>query len=293
MEREQRKQTLRFTYSGLANSFFSTGNDTVESVVGNALDELNLDDSLNLSVQDLDTDSPTVVTNSITAGLASSAGLLGSSAPVNIPSSTRTGGLSGFSPTNNSPLQPFLSAAAAAHQFSQSDHIDFLNSHQQIQQQLSSSATSKMSTNYPSFFDFQTQSNTISPNSRNHNNFSMSPSLNNNLELARLRDELQTCRLQLNNSEERLQQIRQARDAWQRETEEANRKTQQIENKLSETLTQYNALKVEYENLQGGPHIRSITKVRIFIFIIGAFHLPTLVGAQKRTSGKRFILCVC
>ncbi|KAJ8937256.1 hypothetical protein NQ318_020643 [Aromia moschata] len=62
--------------------------------------------------------------------------------------------------------------------YSQSDQLDFLN-HSQMQ--LSSSA-SKISS-YPSFFDFQSQS--ISPSSRNHNTFSMSPSINNNLEVAR------------------------------------------------------------------------------------------------------------
>lgn len=36
---------------------------------------------------------------------------------------------------------------------------------------------------------------------------------------------------------------------------------QLTESKLNETLTQYNTLKQEYENLQGGPHIRGITKV--------------------------------
>lgn len=231
-EREQRKQNLYFNYGNLTNSFF-TGNDTVESVVGSALDELTLEDSLNLS------------------GLASSAGLLGSSAPVNIPTSTRSTGFAGFSPTtNNSPLQPFLST-----RFSQSDQMtDFLN-HQQIQ--LSSSA-SKIN-NYSNFFDLQSQS--ISPNSRNHNNFSMSPSMNNNMEILRLRDELNTCKMQLSNWEERLNQARTACEAWQRETEDANRKTQQIESKLTDTMAQYNSLKQEYDSLKEGPHIRRVSKV--------------------------------
>ncbi|CAH0564404.1 unnamed protein product [Brassicogethes aeneus] len=239
IEREQRKQNLYYAYSNLGASYFSTGNDTMESVV----DELILED-LNLSTLDRDSDSPNV-SNSISVGLASSAGLLGSSAPVNIPNARAA--LGGFSPTGNSPLQPFLSAA----RFSQSD-IDFLHN---SQMPLSSSA----SKNYQSFFDFQAQS--ISPNSRNHNNFSMSPSVNSNLEVARLREELSSCRLQLNNWEERLGQARSACDAWQRESEDLTRKTQQTESKLNETLTQYNSLKAEYENLQGGPHIRSITKV--------------------------------
>ncbi|CAH1116099.1 unnamed protein product [Phaedon cochleariae] len=251
LEREQRKQTLCYTYNQLGGSFFSTGNDTVESLVGNALDDLNLEESLNFSGaldRDLDADSPTV-SNSISVGLASSAGLLGTSAPVNIPSSTRPG-LGGFSPTSNSPMQPFLSAAA---RFSQSD-IDFLN---QSQMHISSSG-SKMNS-YTGFFDFQSQN--ISPGSRNHNNFSMSPSLSNNLEVVRLREELATYRIQLNNFEDRYQQTRTACDAWQREAEDATRKSQQADSKLNEALTRYDTLQRDFDDLKGGPHIRSITKV--------------------------------
>lgn len=69
------------------------------------------------------------------------------------------------------------------------------------------------------------------------------------------------CRLQLSSYEERLQQTRAACDVWQREAEDANRKTQQTDSKYNETLTQFNALKQEFDALQGGPHIRSITKV--------------------------------
>ncbi|XP_049817864.1 putative E3 ubiquitin-protein ligase UNKL isoform X3 [Aethina tumida] len=247
IEREQRKQSLYYTYSNLGASYF-TGNDTVESVVGNALDDLILEDSLGLSsALDRDSESPGV-SNSISVGLASSAGLLGSSAPVNIPNA-RSGLVSGFSPTSNSPLQPFLNAT----RFPQSD-IDFLN-HSQIQ--LSSSA-SKIN-NYPNFFDFQAQS--ISPSSRNHNNFSMSPSVNSGMEAQRLREELNSTRLQINSYEDRLVQVRNACDAWQREAEEANRKMQQTESKLNETLTQLNNVKQELENLQGGPYIRSLHKL--------------------------------
>lgn len=123
--------------------------------------------------------------------------------------------------------------------------------------QLSSSA-SKINS-YQNFFDFAAQN--ISPNSRNHNSFSISPSVGNNLEVMRLREELSSSRLQISNWEERLIQARTACEAWQRETEEANRKVQLAEGKLNETLTQYNQLKTEYENLQGGPHIRGLCKV--------------------------------
>lgn len=220
---------------------------------GNAIDDLHLDDPLNLSSldRDLDIDSPSV-SNSISVGLASS-GLLGSSAPVNIPGSARSG-LGAFSPTTNSPLHlhsNFLSAT----RFSHSDHIDpFLNhSHMQL-----SSSTSKIGNSFSGLFDF---SQNISPSSRNHNNFSISPSLSNNLEVARLREELDSSRQQQMAWEERIRQARTACEAWQRETEETNRKLQMSESKLNETLTQYNALQTKVEKIQGGPYLHSITSV--------------------------------
>lgn len=219
-----------------------------------------MDDQLNLSglERELETDSPTV-SNSISVGLASS-GLLGSSAPVNIPGSTRSG-LGAFSPTTNSPLQQLQGSFLSATRFSQSDHMDFLN-HSQMQ--LSSSA-SKINS-YQNFFDFPPQS--ISPNNRNHNSFSMSPSVNSNMEMALLREDLSSAKMQLSNWEDRLQQARHSCDIWKHASEEANLKVQLAETKLNDTVTQLNEtvsqlnnVKQEYEKLQGGPHIRSITNV--------------------------------
>lgn len=91
----------------------------------------------------------------------------------------------------------------------------------------------------------------------------MSPGVvaNSNVEVAMLRDELNGAKLQLQSWEDRLQQARTACDLWKRESEEANRKAQLSETKLSETIAQLNNLKQDYENLQGGPHIRSLMKV--------------------------------
>lgn len=207
---------------------------------------MHLEDTLNISSleRDLETDSPTVP-NALSVGFTSS-GLLGSSAPVNIPGSNRNT-LAGYSPSNNS---PFLSA-----RFSQPDHLDSLLNHSHIP--LSSSA-SKMNS-FSNFFDFSTQN--ISPNSRNHNSFSISPSIGSNIEVVRLREELNNARLQISNWEDRLTQARTACEAWQRESDDLNRKIQITESKLSDTLQQYNGLKMEYEKLQGGPHLHSITKV--------------------------------
>lgn len=95
--------------------------------IGNALDELNLEDSLSLMQMDKELkDQDMNVSNSISAGLASS-GLLGTSAPVNIPGST----MANFSPTN-SPLQQLQSGFLSS-RFSHADHMDnFLNSHAKI-----------------------------------------------------------------------------------------------------------------------------------------------------------------
>lgn len=85
---------------------------------GNALDELRLDDALGLVDSIRESNSP--INNSISAGLASS-GLLGSSAPVNIPGMNDRSVLTNFSPSTSSPLQHlqssgFLSGSRFSHQ---------------------------------------------------------------------------------------------------------------------------------------------------------------------------------
>lgn len=205
--------------------------------------------------RELETGSPTV-SNSISVGLASS-GLLGSSAPVNIPGSARSG-LGSFSPSTNSPLQHLQSNFLSAARFSQPDHsIDPFMNHSQMQ--LSSSA-SKINS-FSSLFDFTTQN--ISPSSRNHNNFSLSPSLGNNLEISRLREELASSRAQIASWEERISQARTACEAWQREMEEANRKAQLAESQRDDALTQKKQLQMELERerMQGSAYVHSIRRV--------------------------------
>lgn len=190
---------------------------------------------------DRDNDSPSV-SNSISVGLASA--VLGSSAPVNIPGANRSG-LGAFSP-NSSPLQ-HLQSSFFPSRFAQQDPNDFFN-HSGMQ--LSSSA-SKM--NYCNFLDFGPRS--ISPNSRNHNNLNMSPSVNShnmsNFEVTRLREELSNTRLQLSQWEERLGQARTACEAWQREAEESSRK-------LKDALTDFSNLKQQYDSLQADPLIHTL-----------------------------------
>ncbi|KAG7157745.1 RING finger protein unkempt-like [Homarus americanus] len=109
--------SLSSTVSPLAPPFYPTS-DTVESVVGSALEELNLDEPLNIAAsldRELEVENNSF-SNSISTGLASS-GLLGSSAPVNIPGSSfqeRSGGLI----SNPSPSS--TSSPAFPHSFLQS-----------------------------------------------------------------------------------------------------------------------------------------------------------------------------
>ncbi|XP_032672983.1 RING finger protein unkempt isoform X9 [Odontomachus brunneus] len=125
--------SLATTVSPLSNSFYS--NDTVESVVGNALDELHLDDPLNL-VESIHRDTNSPIGNSISAGLASS-GLLGSSAPVNIPGMAERSVLTNFSPSTSSPLQQLQTASFLTG--SRFSHQDSIESVQRLREELTSS----------------------------------------------------------------------------------------------------------------------------------------------------------
>lgn len=90
---------------------------------GNALDELHLDDPLNL-VDSIHRDTNSPISNSISASLASS-GLLGSSAPVNIPGMAERSVLTNFSPSTSSPLQQLQTAGfLTGSRFSHQDSIE-------------------------------------------------------------------------------------------------------------------------------------------------------------------------
>ncbi|KAL6441843.1 hypothetical protein ACFW04_002335 [Cataglyphis niger] len=100
----------------------------------NALDELHLDDPLNL-VDSIHRDTNSPIGNSISAGLASS-GLLGSSAPVNIPGMTERSVLTNYSPSTSSPLQQLQTGFLTGSRFS---HQDSMESVQRLRDELTSS----------------------------------------------------------------------------------------------------------------------------------------------------------
>ncbi|XP_046991614.1 putative E3 ubiquitin-protein ligase UNKL [Schistocerca americana] len=281
MEKANRKQNIYLNYSisnsiplpsvsPLATPFYPAA-DTVESVVGNALEDLTLDEPFSLTAsldKDLEAESPL----SISAGLASS-GVLGSSAPVNIPGSTLNSrsSLGNFSPSTSSPLQQlqssFLSAARFSHQDSLDSGSSFLNPPTMT---LSSSASKINSFGSSSLFDFTTHQNT-SPSSRGNLSSSligsfplsssMGNSISNDVHMQRLCEELASSRSKLASWDERIAQARTACEAWQRESEESNRKASIAEQQRDEALSQAKALQKEVDLLQGSPYLHGLRRV--------------------------------
>nr|CAD7396093.1 unnamed protein product [Timema poppensis] len=289
-EKARMKQNIYLSYSlsnsapvpssvsPLANSFYPAA-DTVESVVGNALEDLNLDEPLNLAAsldKDIENDSPSV-SNSISAGLVSS-GLLGSSAPVNIPGSSLNdrSTLGNFSPSTSSPLQQLQSGFLPTSRFSHQDSLDsnaaFINA---SRMHLSSSASKIGSFNSGGLFDFTTHQKMSPSNHTQHassslvNSFSMSPSIETNLsslgtnlsnDVQRLCEELASSRSKLASWDERITQARTACEAWQREAEETSKKANIAEQQRDEALSQAKALQKEVDLLQGSPYLHGLRR---------------------------------
>ncbi|XP_026281362.1 RING finger protein unkempt isoform X2 [Frankliniella occidentalis] len=290
--------SLGLAMSPMTNSYYSA-NDTIESVVGNALDDLNLDDALNLAAsmdRDFETESPTI-SNSISAGLASS-GILSGSAPVNIPGSTlndRANCLGNFSPSTSSPLhhlgQGFLSASRFSHQDSLDSNPAFLNHHQQHPLQMSSNQSKMGSNHFPigsgsgnvgNMGGLGYEFNNLSPGGRPHanhimNNFPISPSIANN-SFNKLREEMTTSRSKMTNWDDGIVQARKACEAWQREAEEANTKANIAERQRDEALSQVKILQGELELRQGGPFVHALRRVSE----LRTLSLPTLKNLQAQ-----------
>nr|CAD7256837.1 unnamed protein product [Timema shepardi] len=313
-EKARMKQNIYLSYSlsnsapvpssvsPLANSFYPAA-DTVESVVGNALEDLNLDEPLNLAAsldKDIENDSPSV-SNSISAGLVSSglssnskysqapreqhcnadlflSGLLGSSAPVNIPGSSLNdrSTLGNFSPSTSSPLQQLQSGFLPTSRFSHQDSLDsnaaFINA---SRMHLSSSASKIGSFNSGGLFDLTTHQKMSPSNHTQHassslvNSFSMSPSIETNLsslgtnlsnDVQRLCEELASSRSKLASWDERITQARTACEAWQREAEETSKKANIAEQQRDEALSQAKALQKEVDLLQGSPYLHGLRR---------------------------------
>ncbi|KFQ99988.1 RING finger protein unkempt, partial [Nipponia nippon] len=231
---------------------FYSGSNTVESVIGSALD-LHFND---VNVASIDRELEDQEGSDL--GLASQR-LLGSSAPVNIPGSlVRSSSLHSSSSLSTSPLsslsqslsQSFVSSTTAPH-------------HQQPQplktehSMLGTSASSHNSLGLNgvtgSIWDFVTGS--FSPSPSPVLSSGTTPSISSNTsgnELTRVRQELDDAKRKLKQWEESWQQVKQACDAWQKEAQEAKeraniadadkqlalQKKEEVENKLKKLKVQ-------------------------------------------------------
>ncbi|EMP32205.1 RING finger protein unkempt like protein, partial [Chelonia mydas] len=229
---------------------FYPGSNTVESVIGSALD-LHFSD---INVASLDKELEDQENSDL--GLTSQR-LLGSSAPVNIPGSVaRSSSLHSSSSLSTSPLsslsqslsQSFISSTMAPHQ----QQTQPLKSEHSM---LGTSASSHNSLGVTgSIWDFITGS--FSPSPSPILNSGTVPSTNSNTsgsELAHVRQELDDANRKIKEWDDSWQQVKQACDAWQKEAQEAKerakvaeadkklalRKKEDLENKLKKLQEQF------------------------------------------------------
>ncbi|XP_030315929.1 putative E3 ubiquitin-protein ligase UNKL isoform X2 [Calypte anna] len=232
-----------------ALSFYS-GSNTVESVIGSALD-LHFNDvnitSIDREIEDQDGSD---------LGLPSQR-LLGSSAPVSIPGSlVRSSSLHSLSSLSTSPLsslsqslsQSFVSPTTAPHpQQPQPLKIE----HSMLGTSASSHNSLGLSGVTGSIWDFGSFSSSPSPVLSS----GLTPSISSNTsgnELTQIRQELDDAKRKLKHWEESWQQVKQACDAWQKEAQEAKeradiadadkqlalQKKEEVENKLKKLKVQ-------------------------------------------------------
>uniref|UniRef100_A0A8C0G0X7 Unk like zinc finger n=1 Tax=Chelonoidis abingdonii TaxID=106734 RepID=A0A8C0G0X7_CHEAB len=232
---------------------FYPGSNTVESVIGSALD-LHFSD---INVASLDKELEDQENSDL--GLTSQR-LLGSSAPVNIPGSVaRSSSLHSSSSLSTSPLsslsqslsQSFISSTMAPHQ-QQTQPLK--SEHSMLGTSASSHNSLGLNGVTGSIWDFVTGS--FSPSPSPILNSSTIPSTNSNTngsELAHVRQELDDANQKIKRWEDSWQQVKQACDAWQKEAQEAKerakvadadkklalRKKEDLENKFKKLQEQF------------------------------------------------------
>ncbi|XP_075370797.1 putative E3 ubiquitin-protein ligase UNKL isoform X6 [Mycteria americana] len=206
--------------SAKALSFYS-GSNTVESVIGSALD-LHFND---VNVASIDRELEDQEGSDL--GLASQR-LLGSSAPVNIPGSlVRSSSLHSSSSLSTSPLsslsqslsQSFVSSTTAPHH---QQPQPLKTEHSMLGTPASSHNSLGLNGVTGSIWDFVTGS--FSPSPSPVLSSGTTPSISSNAsgnELTRVRQELDDAKRKLKQWEESWQQVKQACDAWQKEAQEA------------------------------------------------------------------------
>ncbi|XP_035827771.1 RING finger protein unkempt homolog isoform X2 [Aplysia californica] len=247
--------------SPLAPAFYPPG-DCVESVIGKALDDVNLEDldigSLERELdKDMDTNS---VSSSLSAGLSTSGCFSNnSSIPIGIPPSaiTQRGSISSLSQSPPSPfgsfphsMQPLL-----LHKQDSNDHSSspLLNCYQGLTKYQMGSNLS--------------DTNSMSPRSAGPQSPMLSGSFSGHVqngEVQKLRDELMMARSKMAEWEGVYTQAKSACEAWKKEAEDANKKAKSAEEERMVALKHKDEVMSQNQRLQqmmsGGPHIHAISR---------------------------------
>ncbi|XP_050823588.1 putative E3 ubiquitin-protein ligase UNKL isoform X4 [Gopherus flavomarginatus] len=229
---------------------FYPGSNTVESVIGSALD-LHFSD---INVASLDKELEDQENSDI--GLTSQR-LLGSSAPVNIPGSVaRSSSLHSSSSLSTSPLsslsqslsQSFISSTMAPHQ-QQTQPLK--SEHSMLGTSASSHNSLGLNGVTGSIWDFVTGS--FSPSPSPILNSSTIPSTNSNTsgsELVHVRQELDDANQKIKRWEDSWQQVKQACDAWQKEAQEAKERAKVADADKNLALRKKEDLENKFKKLQ-------------------------------------------
>ncbi|XP_059572626.1 putative E3 ubiquitin-protein ligase UNKL isoform X5 [Alligator mississippiensis] len=241
--------TTLSTISAKAFPFYP-GSNTVESVVGSALD-LHFSD---VNVASLDKELEDQENNDL--GLTSQR-LLGSSAPVNIPGSlARSSSLHSSSSLSTSPLsslsqslsQSFISSTMAPHQ----QQPQPLKSEHSV---LGTSASSHNSLGLNgvtgSIWDFVTGSFSPSPSPVLSSGTTPSASSGTSgSELTRVRQELDDAKRKIKQWKDSWRQVKQACDAWQKEAQEAKERANVADTEKQLALRKKEEVENKFKNLQ-------------------------------------------
>ncbi|XP_074649175.1 putative E3 ubiquitin-protein ligase UNKL [Tubulanus polymorphus] len=304
-EKNKRKQNLFMLYSNSSGSTPNTPSimsphapsfyppaDTVESVIGNALDDLTIDDfDLSSIDKELERDNDSnSVSSSYSAGYPSSGSCIGAtSVPVNIPGKIQRGSLGSLSQSPPSPLSNLAPTFIPQHLQQQQKQ------EQQIEQSFGSgpkswgmhrpspqAAAAFLSQPNPGKYAMPSMNDlyasvsntTVSP--RTQSSSSQSPLMMNSgspfgnnpsSEIQRLRDELASNKAKLVSWEDGINQARSACEAWKKEAEDSHKKAKlaeedrlQLIRQREEALSQVAKMKQELELLSSNPYIRFLLR---------------------------------
>ncbi|XP_041363267.1 RING finger protein unkempt homolog [Gigantopelta aegis] len=261
------------TMSPHAPAFYPAG-DTVESVIGHALDDLHLEDfdiaSLDKELdRDRDRDNDTnSIGSSISTGLSTSGCFGTTSGPIGIPPSSvhQRGSMGSLS---QSPPSPFGSFPHSMLPLQVQKHDSTGDQHPQSSSPFLIGQLSSSKFHGASISD----TNSMSPRSIGPQSPMFSSALSNNHgsesgEVTKLKDELVVTRTKLAEWEGVYKQAKGACEAWKKEAEESYRKSKLADEERihaikqrDESLTQSQRMKQELDLLNGGGYLRTLQRI--------------------------------